>query len=110
MSPRQKLIVAQLVKKFPAYYAIQLLQKVLQIVCNLPRHIPTRDLHLAFKIPYLYNFIAKLCRQQAAVTESHDNVNIPNIGQGEAQHTECKGPNFVAASHTIVLESKLSCL
>jgi len=42
----------------------------------------TRDLHMAFGIPYLYNFITKLCRQQATVVLNYENVNIRNIGQG----------------------------
>jgi len=36
--------------------------KVLQNIGNLPRHIPTRDLHV-FKIPDLYDFVTKLCRE-----------------------------------------------
>jgi hypothetical protein len=31
-------------------------------------------------------YITKLCRQQAEVIQNHDNENVRNIGQGEAQH------------------------
>jgi hypothetical protein len=41
---------------------------------------------MAFKIPCLYDFAAKLCRQQATVLPNHENVDIGNIGQGDAQH------------------------
>jgi hypothetical protein len=41
---------------------------------------------MAFKIPYVYDYITKLCRQQAEVIQNHDNKNIHNIGQGEARH------------------------
>jgi len=46
----------------------RLQNKVLRTIGNLPKHKPTCDLHMAFKIPYLYDFITKLCRQQ---TNSH---------------------------------------
>jgi hypothetical protein len=61
-------------------------KKVLPTNGNLPRLTPTRDLHMAFKIPYLYEFVTKLCRLQAAeVIQNHENVNFCNIGQGEAK-------------------------
>jgi len=54
------------------------------------RHTPTRDLHRSFKIPYLYDFVTKLCREQADVTRSHSNLDIRTIGQGEERQTKCK--------------------
>jgi len=36
--------------------------KVLCIIDTLPRHTPTHDLHMEFKIPYLCGFLTKLCR------------------------------------------------
>jgi hypothetical protein len=42
------------------------------------------------KIPYVYDFITKLCRQQAEVIQNHANPNVRNIGQGEAQHRKYK--------------------
>jgi len=41
---------------------------------------------MAFRILYLHDFVTKLCMQQATVILNHENVNICNIGQGEAQH------------------------
>jgi hypothetical protein len=41
---------------------------------------------MAFKIPYVYDYITKLCRQQAEVIQNHDNKNVRIIGQGEARH------------------------
>jgi hypothetical protein len=43
-------------------------------------------LHKAFSIPYVYDYITKLSRQQAEVIENHENENVRNIGQGEARH------------------------
>jgi hypothetical protein len=62
--------------------------KVLRTTKNLPRRTPTRDLHVAFKIPYLYDFATKLGRQQATAILNHESVNVRNTGQGEAQHTK----------------------
>jgi hypothetical protein len=45
---------------------------------------------MAFKIPYVYDYITKLCRQQAEVILNHDNENVRNIGQGEARHRKYK--------------------
>jgi hypothetical protein len=37
-------------------------------------------------MPYIYDYITKLSRQQAEVTQNHENVNVRYIGQGEARH------------------------
>jgi hypothetical protein len=34
--------------------------------------------------------LTKLCRQQAEVIQNHDNENVRNIGQVEAQHKKYK--------------------
>jgi hypothetical protein len=47
-----------------------------------------RDLHMAFKIQDIYDYITKLCRQE--VIQNHDNENIRNIGQGEDRHRKYK--------------------
>jgi hypothetical protein len=68
----------------------RLQNKILHTIGNFPRHTPVRDLHRDFKIPYVYDYITKLCRQQAKVIQNHDNENVCNIGQGEAQHRNYK--------------------
>jgi hypothetical protein len=55
---------------------------------DYPRRTPIRDLHLAFQIPFVYDYITKLCRQQVEVIQNHDNENVRTIGQGEARHRE----------------------
>jgi hypothetical protein len=49
---------------------------------------------MPFKIPYVYDYITKLCRQQVEVIQNHDNENVCNIGQGEARHRKYKGPKL----------------
>jgi hypothetical protein len=47
---------------------LQCLQnKVLLTTGNFPRRTSVRDLHKAFKLLYIYDYITKLCRQQAEV-------------------------------------------
>jgi hypothetical protein len=64
--------------------------KVLRTIGNFQRHTPVRDLHIAFKIPYVYDYITKLFRQQAEVIQNYDNENVRNIGQSEARHRKYK--------------------
>jgi hypothetical protein len=52
--------------------------RVLRPIDNLDRHTPVRDLHLAFTIPYVYDYITKLCRRQAEVILNHENPNACN--------------------------------
>jgi hypothetical protein len=64
---------------------LQCLQnKVLHTSGNFPRCAPVRELQKAFNIPYIYDYITKLCMQQAEVIENHENANARHIGQGEA--------------------------
>jgi hypothetical protein len=75
---------------------LQLLQnKVLRNIENFPRRTPVRDLHKAFKLPYIYAYITKLCRQQAEVIQNHENANVLNIGQGKRRHRKYKGLKLV---------------
>jgi len=74
----------------PPHGYSRLQNKILRTIGNLLRGTPTRDMHVACKVPYLYDFITKLCRQQATVTPNHENANVYNIGQGEAQHSRYK--------------------
>jgi hypothetical protein len=38
------------------------------------------------KIPYVYDYITKSCRQQAEVVQNHENENVRYIRKGEAFH------------------------
>jgi hypothetical protein len=68
----------------------RLQNKVLRTIDNFPRRTPVCDLHITFKILYVYDYIKKLCRQHVEVIQNHDNENVRNIGQGEAQHRNYK--------------------
>jgi hypothetical protein len=45
---------------------------------------------MSFKISYVYDYITKLCRQQAQVIQNHENIHVRIIGQGEARHRKYK--------------------
>jgi hypothetical protein len=64
--------------------------KVLRAIGNFPRHTPVRDLRMAFRLPYVYDYMTELCRQQAEVILNHDNKNERCIGQGEPRHRKYK--------------------
>jgi hypothetical protein len=63
----------------------QLQNKVLRVTGGLPRRTPIRYMHTEFQIPYVYDFITKICRKQAEVIQNHDNQNVRRIGSGEAK-------------------------
>jgi hypothetical protein len=64
----------------------RLQNKVLRTIDNFPKRTWVRELHKAFKIPYIYDYITKLYRQQAEVIQSHEHGNVRNIEQSEAQY------------------------
>jgi hypothetical protein len=68
----------------------RLQNKVLRTPGNFPRCTSVRDLHLAFNLPYVYDYITKLCRQQTEVIQNYENVSVCNIGQGKARHRKYK--------------------
>jgi hypothetical protein len=35
---------------------------------------------MAFKLPYIYDYVTTLCRHQAEVILNHENANVRNIG------------------------------
>jgi hypothetical protein len=68
----------------------RLQSKVLRTTGNFTKRTPARDLHMAFKLPYVYDYVRKLCRQQAEVIQNHENENFRNTGVGEARHRKYK--------------------
>jgi hypothetical protein len=68
----------------------RLQNKVLRTIGNFPRQTPVRELHKAFSIPYIYDYITELSRQQAEDIQNHENANVRNIGQRKARHRKYK--------------------
>jgi hypothetical protein len=56
---------------------LQILQNnVLRTIGNFPKRTSVRDMHKAFHMPYVYDYITKLWRQQAEVIQNHENENV----------------------------------
>jgi hypothetical protein len=43
-----------------------------------------------FQVPYIYDYITKLCRQQAEIIQNHETANVCNFRNGEARHRKFK--------------------
>jgi hypothetical protein len=74
----------------PAWELQRLQNRVLRSTGNFPRRTSVRDMHKAFQIPYVYDYITKSCRQQAEVIQNHEIKNVRYIGQGEVRHRKYK--------------------
>jgi hypothetical protein len=82
---------------------LQCLQnKVLRTIETFPRCTSVRDLYMAFNLPYVCDYITKLCRRQAEVVQNHENEHVRGIGPGEA-----RGLNLAAIKRTTVPVTKL---
>jgi hypothetical protein len=74
--------------------------RVLCATGNLGICTPVRELHVVFKIPYMYDYIAELCRTQAEVILNHVNPNVRDSGQGEPCIRNIRGLNFAVVRPT----------
>jgi hypothetical protein len=68
----------------------RLQKKVFRVIGGIPRRTPIRYMHTDFQIPYVYDYITKICRKQAEVIQNHDNENVHRIGSGDPQHRKHK--------------------
>jgi hypothetical protein len=59
-------------------------KKVVRTIGNFPRCTPVLDLHIDFNLPYVYDYITKLFRQQAEVIQNHENEHVCGIGRDKA--------------------------
>jgi hypothetical protein len=75
----------------------RLQNKLFRTIGNFPRRTLIREMHTTFHLPYVYDYMTKLCRQQAEIILNHDNENVRNIGQGEVRR---RGLNLAAVRHT----------
>jgi hypothetical protein len=71
-----------------AFYLLKLKRlqnKVLRTIGNFPSCTPVRDLHTAFNLPYIYNYIT-IVQATSKVIQIYDNEHVRNSGQDEARH------------------------
>jgi hypothetical protein len=79
--------------------------KVLRTIGNFPRCTVVRELQKAFSIPYIYDYMTKLSRQQAEVLQNHENVNVRNKAKPDTESTITL--NLVAFKHTTIKMTRL---
>jgi hypothetical protein len=76
-------------------FQLQRLQnRILRAIGNLDRCTQVCELHMAFKITYVHDYITKLCRTRVEVILYHVNPNVRGIGQEEARHRTYKRLKF----------------
>jgi hypothetical protein len=68
----------------------RLKNKVHRTIVNILRCTLAHDMHVAFHIPYIYDYITNLCRRQAEIIHNRGNEIVHNIGQGEIPHRKHK--------------------
>jgi hypothetical protein len=44
----------------------------------------------ASNLPYVYDYVTKLCRQQTEVIQNRENEHVRSIGQGKTRHRKYK--------------------
>jgi hypothetical protein len=68
----------------------RLQNRALRATGNLDRSTLASEMHVAFRIPYVYDYITTLYWTQAEVILNHRNLIVRGIGQGEAMHRKYK--------------------
>jgi hypothetical protein len=54
----------------------RLRNKGLRTIGKFPGPTPVRDLHMAYQLPFAYDYVTKLCSQQAEIIQNHGNANV----------------------------------
>jgi hypothetical protein len=75
---------------------------VLRAVGNPDRLTPARDLHLAFKILYVYDCVNKVCRRQSEVIQNHVNPMYVQLDKEKPGIGNIRGLNLVEVKSTSV--------
>jgi hypothetical protein len=78
----------------------RLQNRVRRAVGYLLRRTPVRELHVASKLHYVYDYITKLSRKQ--IIQDHLSPNVRRIGQGEDMRRKYNRLNLAAVSPTTV--------
>jgi hypothetical protein len=84
----------------------RLQNKVLRTTGNFPQFTPVRDLHTDFNLSYVYDYITKLCRQQAEVIQYDENEHVPNE-KSKPDIENVRGLNLAAGKRMTAQLTKL---
>jgi hypothetical protein len=72
----------------------RLKNKVLRTIGHFPKCAQVRDLHTDFDLSCVYDYITKLCRQQAEVKQNLENEHVRSLGQDKARHRKHRRLRF----------------
>jgi hypothetical protein len=85
----------------------RLQNKVLRTIGNYPTRTPVLDLHMTFKLPYVYDYIRKLCRQQAKSYKTMIMKMFATLDKEKSNTENIRGLNWAAVRHTTVQVTRL---
>jgi hypothetical protein len=80
----------------------RLKNKAFRAIGSFPRGTSVRDMHMAFRIPYFYDYITKSCRQQAEGIQNHENENFAILDKAKPDKGNTKLLNLAAIMFTTV--------
>jgi hypothetical protein len=72
----------------------RLQNRLLRAVGCLDRRTLVHEMYVAFKIPYVHDYITKLYRAQAELILNHRNPIVHGIGQRKTKHMKCEKLKF----------------
>jgi hypothetical protein len=85
----------------------RLQNKVLRTIGNYTRRTPVRDLHLAFQIPFVYDYKTTLCRQQHRSYKIMIMKMFAPLDKAKLVTENTRGLNLAAVKHTTVQVARL---
>jgi hypothetical protein len=80
----------------------RLQNRVLRTNGNFPRNTSVRAMHVAFQVPYAYDYITTLCRKQAEIIHNHENENVCNIEKAKPHTENVSNLNLAAVTCTTI--------
>jgi hypothetical protein len=80
---------------------------VLRTTGNFPRRTVICNMHEAFQIPYVYDYITKSCRQQAEVIQNHEMKMFATLDKVKTNTNNIRALNWAAVMCTTVQVSRL---
>jgi hypothetical protein len=85
----------------------RLQNKLLRTIGIFPRRTPVRDSHLAFKLPYVYDYITKLCRKKQKSYKTVILNIFATLDEAKPETENVRGLNLAAVKHTTVQVTRL---
>jgi hypothetical protein len=80
----------------------RLQNKAPSTIGKFPKCTPVHKLHMSFRVPYIYDYITKLCRQQAEVKQNHKNADVRDIGKMKSYAENIRGLSLAEVKLTTV--------